>query len=177
MRVRSSVGCSIVVEGEVWGGLAVHSQQHEPLVADTESRLRSFADLVATAIANRDARAEVTRLAREQAALRHVATLVARGTGPEPVFRAVAAEVGALMGCDTASIVRFEEDGWATVMGGHQARRATGVRFEPDPGYVLAAVRSTGDAARFDIDEPAVAGVPEAVRAEGIRSAIAAPIV
>jgi GAF domain-containing protein len=111
MRVRSSVGCSIVVEGEVWGGLAVHSQQHEPLVADTESRLRSFADLVATAIANRDARAEVARLAHEQAALRRVATVVARGTGPEPVFRAVAAEVGALIDCDTAAIVRFGAEG------------------------------------------------------------------
>src|SRR3954453_15476265 len=91
---RSSVGCSIVVAGEVWGGLAVHSKQHEPLAPDTESRLRSFADLVATAIANRDARAEGTRLAEEQAALQHVATLIARGTGPESVFRAVADEVG-----------------------------------------------------------------------------------
>src|SRR6185436_11289640 len=174
---RSSVGCSIVVEGEVWGGLAVHSTQRAPLAADTESRLRNFADLVATAIANSDTRAEVTRLAQEQAALRRVATLVAHGTGPEPVFRAVAGEVGALMGCDRAAIVRFEADGWATVMGAHQGRRAPGDRFEPDPSYVISSVRSTGRAARFDTDDPAGAGMPDAVRVDGIRSGLAAPIV
>jgi len=120
---------------------------------------------------------ERKQLEAEQAALRHVATLVARGTGPEPLFRAVADEVGALMGCDTAAIVRFEADGWATVMGGHMSRRPPGDRFEPDIGYVVADVRSTGHAARFDTDDPAAPGMPEPVRAEGIRSGIAAPIV
>jgi GAF domain-containing protein len=174
---RSSVGCSIIVEGEVWGGLAVHRTQRAPLAPDTESRLRNFADLVATAIANQDARAEVARLAQEQAALRRVATLVARGTGPETVFRAVADEVGALMGCDTAAIVRFETDGWATVMGAHRSRRIPGARFQPEAGYVVAAVQSTGRAARFDTDDPAAADMPDAVRAEGIRSGLAAPII
>ena len=120
---------------------------------------------------------ERKQLEEEQAALRHVATLVARGTGPEPLFRAVADEVGTLIGCDTAAIVRFEADGWATVMGGHLARRPPGDRFEPDAGYVVASVRSTGHAARFDTDDPAAPGMPDAVRAEGIRSGIAAPIV
>ena len=120
---------------------------------------------------------ERKQLEAEQAALRHVATLVARGTGPEPLFRAVADEVGALIGCDTAAIVRFEADGSATVMGGHLTRRPPGDRFEPDAGYVVASVRSTGHAARFDTDEPTASGMPDAVRAEGIRSGIAAPIV
>jgi PAS domain S-box-containing protein len=120
---------------------------------------------------------ERKQLEAEQAALRHVATLVARGTGPEPLFRAVADEVGALMGCDTAAIVRFEADGWATVMGGHLTRRPPGDRFEPDAGYVVASVRSTGHAARFDTDDPTASSMPDAVRAEGIRSGLAAPIV
>jgi GAF domain-containing protein len=173
---RSSVGCSIVVDADLWGSLAVHSTQPAPLAADTESRLRNFADLVATAIANSDTRAEVTRLAEEQATLRRVATLVASGTGPDSVFRTVANEVGALLGCDTAAIVRFEADGWATVMGAHQARRAPGERFEPDAGYVVASVQRTGNAARYDTDDPAAAGM-RAVREEGIRSGAAAPIV
>jgi PAS domain S-box-containing protein len=177
MGVRSSVGCSILVGGQVWGGLAVHSKQPAPLAADTEASLHRFADLVATAIANRDARAEVTRLAQEQAALRRVATLVARGTGPESVFRAVADEVGTIMGCDTAAIVRFEADGWATVMGAHQSRRRPGARFEPEPGHIVASVRSTGHATRFDTDDPAAAEMPDVVRAAGIRSGVAAPIV
>jgi signal transduction histidine kinase len=61
MRERGlalSVGAPIVVEGRVWGVLTLASTEH-PLPADTEARLASFAELVATAIANAEARAEV----------------------------------------------------------------------------------------------------------------------
>jgi hypothetical protein len=53
----------------------------------------SLYDLMATAIANSDARTEFERLAEEQAALRRVATLVAQGEPTEEVFAAVAREV------------------------------------------------------------------------------------
>ena len=53
--------------------------------------LRLFASLlVASAIDNAESRDVLERLVDEQAALRRVATLVARGTEPEAVFRAVA---------------------------------------------------------------------------------------
>jgi signal transduction histidine kinase len=54
--LRSSVGAPIVVEGRVWGVLTATSTER-PLPADTESRLASFTELVATAIANADSRA------------------------------------------------------------------------------------------------------------------------
>ena len=54
-----------------------------PLPPDTEERLTRFTELVATAILNAQARAEVQRLADEQAALRRVATLVARERPPD----------------------------------------------------------------------------------------------
>jgi GAF domain-containing protein len=63
------------------------------------------------------------------------------------------------------------------MMGTHRGRRSTGERFELDPDYVVASVRETGEAARFDTDDPAAAEMPEPVRAEGIRSALASPIV
>ena len=44
-----------------------------------------------------EARGEVSRLADEQAALRRVATLVARGVAPPDVFAAVAHETGRLL--------------------------------------------------------------------------------
>ena len=78
LGIGSSVGCPIVVERRVWGALFVHSTRAAPLPADTESRLENFTELVATAMANAHARAQVDRLADEQAALRRVATLVAR---------------------------------------------------------------------------------------------------
>jgi signal transduction histidine kinase len=59
LGVTSTVGNPIVVEGRLWGGLSVSSRQPEPLPTDTESRIADFAELVATAIANADARTEL----------------------------------------------------------------------------------------------------------------------
>jgi len=56
----SGVGAPIVVDGRVWGAAIVGSSQRDPLPADTESRLGDFADLVATAIANAETRAQLT---------------------------------------------------------------------------------------------------------------------
>ena len=58
LKVRSSVGCPIVVEGRLWGALAVHSTD-DRFPPDTEARLLNFCELVATAIANAESRAEL----------------------------------------------------------------------------------------------------------------------
>jgi signal transduction histidine kinase len=41
-----------VVEGRLWGVMTVYSNADQPLPADTEARLASFTEIVATAIAN-----------------------------------------------------------------------------------------------------------------------------
>ncbi|MFF5493141.1 nitrate- and nitrite sensing domain-containing protein [Streptomyces aquilus] len=56
------------------------------------------------------------RTASEQAALRRVAILVARGAPPREVFQAVAAEVGGLFNT-TAAVLRQESDARQTVLG------------------------------------------------------------
>jgi hypothetical protein len=76
--LKSVVGAPVVVEGRVWGVMVAWSVSG-PLPGDTERRLTDFAGLVATAISNTDARTGLARLADEQAAMRSVATLVARG--------------------------------------------------------------------------------------------------
>ncbi|GAA2358048.1 hypothetical protein GCM10010170_051510 [Dactylosporangium salmoneum] len=58
--IRSGVGVPIVVEGRVWGVAVVVTTQPEPLPIDTEARMADFTDLVATAIANAETRAELT---------------------------------------------------------------------------------------------------------------------
>ena len=58
-RIRSGVGTPIVVEGRLWGFMTAGSRQEKPLPPDTETRLASFTELVATAVANAQARAEV----------------------------------------------------------------------------------------------------------------------
>jgi signal transduction histidine kinase len=56
----AGVGAPIMVDGRVWGAAIVGSFQCDPLSDDTESRLGDFADLVATAIANAETRAQLT---------------------------------------------------------------------------------------------------------------------
>jgi len=57
-RVDGAVGAPIVVEGRLWGVVAA-SDGDQPLPPGAEERLARFTDLVATAIANAESRAEV----------------------------------------------------------------------------------------------------------------------
>ena len=76
--IRSAIGAPIVVGGEVWGMITASSKDPEPLPEDLEDRLTDFTELVATSIASAESRAGLARLAEEQAALRRVATIVAK---------------------------------------------------------------------------------------------------
>jgi signal transduction histidine kinase len=58
LHVRSVAASPIVVEGRLWGALSV-ATTHAPLPADTEQRMADFTDLVATAMANAESRAEL----------------------------------------------------------------------------------------------------------------------
>ena len=181
MGVRSSVGSPIVVKGEVWGAVFVHSKQpHRPLPQDTELRLATFAELVATAISNAQARSDVGRLADEQAALRRVATLVARASPPEEVFAAAAAEVARLLQVEMALMYRYDDDGAATVVGysgDPDGPFRVGARMPLDGENVAARVRRTEQPARID-DYPEKANGPigDRVRGLGFRSAVGSPI-
>jgi predicted ATPase/signal transduction histidine kinase len=57
---QSSVAVPVSVENQLWGAIVLTSMREEPLPADTESRLAGFSELVATAIANAEAQAEVS---------------------------------------------------------------------------------------------------------------------
>ncbi|WP_427923169.1 nitrate- and nitrite sensing domain-containing protein [Streptomyces sp. cg40] len=60
---------------------------------------------------------ESRRAAREQAALRRVATLVARGVPPHEVFSEVADQVGKVLSSGSAAVLRYGAGGTATVVG------------------------------------------------------------
>jgi signal transduction histidine kinase len=94
--------------------------------------------------ARRQAR-ESARLADEQAALRRVATLAARGASPADVFAAVAAEVSRMLGGAIARIVRFEPDGTGVVVASAgDPHVAEGTRRRPEPPLALGSVARTG---------------------------------
>jgi signal transduction histidine kinase len=114
--LRAIAGAPIWVEGRLWGVMVTGTTGAEPLPPDVESRLGQFTELMATAIANAEARAEVRRLAEEQAALRRVATLVAQGASPTAVFDAVAAEIEALLDADEVSLGRYHRGTEVTIL-------------------------------------------------------------
>jgi signal transduction histidine kinase len=58
MGIRSAVATPIVVEGHLWGALGVGSRIGS-LPADTEQRIVDFTELIGTAIANAESRAEL----------------------------------------------------------------------------------------------------------------------
>src|SRR6478735_1926338 len=103
--------------------------------------------------------AEYRRLAAEQAALRRLATLVARGVEPMQVFGAVAEEMRRCVPADTAGLWRFETDREITIVAAAAhpaalARWPVGTRT-PIAGNTLAAL----------------------VRAVGVRAAVGVPII
>ena len=172
----------VLVEGRVWGAIVVAAGNDRPsLPADTLDRLAAFTELLATAIANADARTEIERLAQEQAALRRVATLVAQGAETGEVFAAVAREVSQVMHLPVAAVLRYEDDGGTmTVIAAWSDRPhpfQPGSRW-PVPGSGLATrVRQTGRAGRVE-DYSHRRGIFAAKARElGLYSVAAAPII
>lgn len=177
---RSAVGSPITVEGRLWGLVSAASTAIEPLPAGTEARLASFTELVGTAIANTESRSGLARLATEQAALRHIATMVARGSLPEEIFAKVAEEVALLLGVDSAGIDRYEPDDTCTVVaswGRFGDAFAVGSRWELHGNTVGAVVHRTGEPARTESYEHASGVIAGSARAAGLRSAVGSPIV
>ncbi len=119
-------------------------------------------------------------LAEEQAALRRVATLVARGTRPEEVFAAVIEEVGRLLPVDLASMCRYESDGTLTFVA---AWGRAGEHFPVGSRRMLGGnnlgtiVFETGRSARIDNYADSCSGtIGVTVREAGINSSLATPI-
>jgi signal transduction histidine kinase len=179
--LSSAVGTPIIVDGRLWGLIAAGSSLEQPLPPDTEERVVSFTELVATAVANTDGRAALARLAQEQAALRRVATLVARATPPGEVFSAVAEEVGRLLVVDFAILVRYDPLDTLEVVGtwtrtGAPAPTPVGGRLPLGGRNVTTLVYQTGQPARIDYSD--VSGVigDVASRGWGLRSSVGVPV-
>ena len=178
--MRAAVGAPISVAGRLWGVMSVASRREGPLPADTEARLAGFTELVATAIANAQARLELRDFAGEQAALRRVAILVARGTPPEEVFATVTAEAGRVLAADITVLNRYDPDGTQTVLG-VWSRTGTlpvtvGTRTRLDGRNVSTLVFDTGRPARIDDYTDSTGPVGKVAREAGIRASIGVPI-
>ena len=119
--------------------------RHEGVVtslSDITSRREAEQRLVASERATRT-------LAEEQSALRRIATLVAAEAPPQALFEQVTEEVGRLLGVPSARVVRYEDDGRATIVGGWTEDGdglPVGSSVPLDGETVLARVRRSGRA-------------------------------
>jgi signal transduction histidine kinase len=177
---RSSIAAPIIVEDHLWGVMLVATERPEGFPPAAEDRLAAFTDLVATAIANTQSRGEVQQLADEQAALRRVATVVAKEGLPEAVFAKVAEETGRVLGGVECTLLRRNRDGSATNVGSWGEKIAAvfphGSRFYPDGDGVASTVLRTGQPYRID-DYSAVADpVARGARERGTECAVGCPI-
>jgi PAS domain S-box-containing protein len=179
--IRSTVGVPIVVAGRLWGALVGSTTEPEPLPEDTASRLADFTERLAIAIENAASREALERLVDEQAALRRVATLVARGVRPDEIFAAVSNEVGRLVGTDSATVIRYDDDGEGIIYVGSaskvNAAFPVGAHWGFQEGMASFEVYRTGRSARSGAHLITVDGpIGDIHRRLGIVSAVASPI-
>jgi PAS domain S-box-containing protein len=178
--IRSAVGCPIAVRGRHWGAIVVARREPDPLEADTKARIERFAELVARAVGNAETRAEIERLADEQAALRRVATLVAEGPPPTAVFDAVAAEMAKLLEADQVTLSRYEADEVITVVadrGPNASLLPPGTRLSYEGDNVTALVQRTGRSGRVEHAQPTTGPIADVLHDPGVRVSVGAPIV
>ncbi len=136
------------------------------------------------AVSLRNARlyAEYRRIADEQATLRRVATLVARGAPPDQVFAAVAEEVGRLVTADFSVLIRYEQQNlevvgqWTTATTGGPPPTSVGTWLPLGGHNVSTLVHQTGQPARIDYVEGSGVIGQVAGHDWGFRSSVGVPV-
>ncbi|XVU29780.1 GAF domain-containing protein [Actinoplanes sp. CA-054009] len=177
---KSGIAAPILVEGRTWGLLLIATRRDEPFPADTEERLATFTELVATAVANTQAHEQVRRYGEEQASLCRIATLVAEGTCPEALLNAITDELAGTFAAMSA-VMRFENDLSEVVLVGKSSEIAvaTGSRWPIGETPAAAAVRRTRQSVR--VEAAGLTSTTGSNRAEihrlGIVSTVASPII
>ncbi len=176
---RAAAGAPISVAGRLWGAAIVVTRGEQDLPLDTEARLADFAELIATAIANTEARDQLQRVAGDQAALRRVATLVALGAPATEIFEGVTEEIHLLLKADETGLSRYDADGLWTVLairGATTGSMPVGFRLDPGPSMPGVAELLSGRSVRVDAS-PHGTAVDDLIRAEHLRAWVASPIV
>ena len=146
-----------LVTGVVLGELAAHARRR--------------------AIASEVAR---SALADEHAALRRVATMVAREPAPTAVFATVTQEVASLLDADVTIMLRYEPDGSASVVASQSTAGVNiqvGTRLSLAGDNVAAMVLRDRRPARVDNVANATGPLAEFLRTFGVSSSAGSPIV
>jgi len=120
-------------------------------------------------------------LVREHAALRRVATLVAREPPPSEVFAAVTREAGELLGAQRSTLLRVESPEWAVVVASWSDGSAppvpVGHRGALDGRGILGQMLTTMRPVRIEDFDEVGGAVAALMRRLGIRTGAGGPII
>jgi PucR C-terminal helix-turn-helix domain/GGDEF-like domain/GAF domain len=166
------------------GALSVGFESEATVDEDADG-LFTAEELPAEFDENRDDRtlhAEYRRLAAEQAAVRRLATLVARGVEPSEVFGAVAEEMRRCVPADIAGLWRFDTDGEITMVAAAAdpaapARWPVGTRTPVESNTLAAQVQHSGRPARLDSYDNVAGPIAARARAVGVSAAVGVRII
>jgi signal transduction histidine kinase len=124
-------------------------------------------------------RGELDSLLAEQAALRRVATLVARGAAPADVFGVTATEVCGLLGTNATALYRYERDATVTILAlktDADLGVRVGERITLEGENTTGAVLRTGQAARQERFERATGTLADIAHKGRVTTSVGAPI-
>ncbi|WP_433425011.1 sensor histidine kinase [Microtetraspora malaysiensis] len=154
----------------------------ERVVPSLEALLHAARDREAISQALETSRDQLRRIAEVQAALRRVATLVARGVPPTDILDAVACETGLLLRADYTVIERYEPDGTIVLVSwwskeGSTSMPPVGSRWPASEHSVAGLVWKTRRPSRMTKYEAPTEEMAEWARTQRIVSAVGTPIV
>src|SRR6201988_3150180 len=127
--------------------------------------------------------AEYRRVTADQAALRRLATLVARGAEPAEVFEGVVNEMRRCASADTAGLWRYESNNEMTKLAAAEhpglqlAKWPVGTRSPIDGSTLAGIVQRTGRPARMDSYENSTGSLAARIRDAGVHAAVGVPVV
>jgi signal transduction histidine kinase len=125
-------------------------------------------------------RREADALARQQAALRRVATVVARGAEPAEVYPVAVAELARGLGVEHVTLLTFDADDHCVVTAAAEVEGTpnlvVGERLSLDGDSVTVGVRDTGAPARIDDYTGVPGSIAERLRGLGLHSGVGSPV-
>ncbi len=127
-------------------------------------------------------RRHADRLAAQQAALRRVATLVARSAEPATVFSAAVEELGDSLGADHVTLMRFDPDQTCVVLASrerdpHRAALLVGERFPLTGDSIATRICRTGAPEHIEDYGTASGPIAERLQGLGVRSGAGTPLI
>jgi signal transduction histidine kinase len=179
----SVLAVPIVSRGRLQGVLLLENRlMRGGFTGERLEAVQLIAGQLAVSLDNAKVYEEFQRIANEQAALRRVATLVARGVEPSEVFTAVTEEMRRSLHELTAGLWRFEETDEITLLAasadpGLRAKWPVGTRTPIVGDNLASEVRRTGLPARMDAYEAADGSIAARVRQLGVRAAVGVPVI